>query len=104
MEKAEFEVISNTDNEEVEQEESNSSESESDNMEESVSETNEIPNLKLMYELYKDNRELHEKVKEYELTISRMEEKNFFLMNSNIFWSMCAVGSFLINIISINLK
>ena len=54
------------------------------------------------HELYKDNRNLLNLISEKENEISKLKERNFMLVNSNLFWLCCSIGSMLTTIISIS--
>lgn len=58
-------------------------------------------NTGFFHELYKDNRELLEKIAEKERRIAQLEERNEFLVNSNVFWICGTVCSMMTGFFSL---
>ena len=99
----EFEVISNSDTDE------SISSNEEEIVEDKLIETKKVigPNQEysqndesFMFELYRENRELLESIKENGITITKLEERICYLKNSNMFWMLCYFGSTALGIFS----
>ena len=85
QETKDFEVISNSEmkNEEIESEDEN--ESQCSNPPYSQDDRS------FMFELYRENRQLLDTLKEKEKRITQLEVRNVYLVNSNMFW-VCLYG------------
>ena len=95
---SEFEVISNNDKscESSDDEHSSVSEARID------TDMSEVSNNTLFFhELYKDNRTLLRELAEKEKLIVQLQERNSFLVNSNMFWLCCTVGSMFSSLITL---
>lgn len=84
----EFEVISNPDSNNYD-EKSSDTDTDTDKENEFYSQDDK----RFMLELYKENRDLNQKLAEKENEISRLQENNAYLQKSNVFWLCCYVGS-----------
>jgi len=54
-----------------------------------------------MFELYRENRVLLEKISEKDKQIAKLEERSIYLSNSNVFWLFCYVGTTAISLFSL---
>jgi len=96
-----FEVISNSDPD-MESESSNGEQSEI-----SIKESNVIGNeysqddRSFLFDLYRENRDLLEQISEKDKKIEKLEERNIYLANSNVFWLCCYIGSSAIGLLSL---
>ena len=97
--KIEFEVISNSDKE---SDSEPGSESESESEPESVMSNEYSQNDKtFLLQLFTENRNLLNEIKEKDKTITELQYRNVYLKNSNIFWIYSYIGSVLVKLISL---
>lgn len=54
-----------------------------------------------MFELYRENRDLLKQISEKEKKIAKLEERNIFLSNSNMFWLYCYIGTAMTTLFSL---
>ena len=92
-----FEVISNSDSNEEEQSEIKIQETKVNEKDDCYSQDNRA----FMFELYRENRALLDKISEKDKQIAKLEEKSVYLANSNVFWLCCYIGSTAIGFLSL---
>ena len=76
-------------------------ENSSDASEESTTFKNYSENSSFFHELYKDNRDLLERLALKERRIAQLQERNEFLVNSNVFWLCGTVCSMMTGFFSL---
>ena len=54
-----------------------------------------------MFELYRENKSLLDKIAEKDKRIAKLEERSVYLSNSNVFWLFCYIGSTAIGLFSL---
>ena len=46
-----------------------------------------------MFDLYRENRQLLDKISEQEILITKLQERSCYLVNSNVFWLCCYLST-----------
>ena len=54
-----------------------------------------------MFDLYRENRQLLDKISEQEILITKLQERNCYLANSNVFWLCCYFGTMMTRLFSL---
>jgi len=54
-----------------------------------------------MFDLYRENRQLLDKISEQEKQITTLLERNYYLANSNVFWLCCYFGSIVTGLVAL---
>ena len=54
-----------------------------------------------MFDLYRENRQLLDKISEQEILITKLQERSCYLANSNMFWLYCFFGSMMTSLFSL---
>lgn len=92
-----FEVISNSDTD-MESESSDDSIKESKVLDEGEYSQDDRT---FMFELYRENRDLLKQILEKDKKLAKLEERNIYLANSNVFWLYCYIGTAMTTLFSL---